>query len=485
MFQLFDNLVNFLSGLGVQGRDKATGSTYFFTPLPKEQLDAAYRTDWMARKLIDIPAKDATREWRSWQTSTNAVEKLEAEEKRLNIACKLRDGLILARLYGGAALILGVDQGRSGDELQIDRVRKGDLKFIQVCSRYALGTGTINNDVMSPYFGQPMYFTRTSASPVAEVKNNSGNMTVNGSEFQIHPSRVIMLRGPMLPDQITTGEIWGDSVLQSVLDAVQAAGMVSAAGATMVNETKIDVIKIPQLSMHMQNDEYQKRLTERFSYANTAKSIVNTIVMDKEEDWQRINANFGGLPELLKLYLLIASGAADIPATRFLGQSPVGMNATGDADVRNYYDRIASEQKTDIAYAISQLDEVLIRSALGTREESIYYEWNPLWQMDEVQKSEVCLRKAQIFSADVGAGVIDSEVLRIGRQNQLIEDGLYPGLEEALEQQEELDLDSMGPSKQDALQSAQELIGQAQQSLGNDGPGGPDTGGGYDVPAAA
>src|SRR4051794_41144961 len=129
MFQLFDNLVNFLSGLGVQGRDKATGSTYFFTPLPKEQLDAAYRTDWMARKLIDIPAKDATREWRSWQTATNAVEKLEAEEKRLNIACKLRYGLILARLYGGAALILGVDQGRSGDELQIDRVKKGDLKF--------------------------------------------------------------------------------------------------------------------------------------------------------------------------------------------------------------------------------------------------------------------------------------------------------------------------------------------------------------------
>jgi len=36
----------------------------------------------------------------------------------------------------------------------------------------------------------------------------------------------------------------------------------------------------------------------------------------------------------------LASGAADIPMTRLLGQSPAGMNATGDGDMRNYYDRI-------------------------------------------------------------------------------------------------------------------------------------------------
>jgi uncharacterized protein len=38
----------------------------------------------------------------------------------------------------------------------------------------------------------------------------------------------------------------------------------------------------------------------------------------------------------------IVSGAADIPVTRLLGQSPAGMNATGTSDMKNYHDRIQS-----------------------------------------------------------------------------------------------------------------------------------------------
>ena len=81
-------------------------------------------------------------------------------------------------------------------------------------------------------------------------------------------------------------------------------------------------------------------------------------------------------PDTLNTYLQIASGAADIPATRFLGQAPGGLNASGDADIRNYYDRLGGEQTTVLMPAMSVLDEVIIRSALGSRPPEIYYEWN-------------------------------------------------------------------------------------------------------------
>jgi hypothetical protein len=144
--------------------------------------------------------------------------------------------------------------------------------------------------------------------------------------------------------------------------------------------------------------------------------------------------NFAGLPDIVKLYLMIASGALDIPATRFLSQSPAGLSATGDSDTRNYYDMLASEQSTVLQPAMSNLDEVLIRSALGSRDEAIFYIWNPLWQMDDVQKSTMVNTYTTVFTADVNAGLINPDVLREVRINQLIEQGVYPGLEQAIDE---------------------------------------------------
>jgi len=261
------------------------------------------------------------------------------------------------------------------------------------------------------------------------------------------------MQGMGLPDPFSSGEIWGDSVLQVCLDAVQGATGVVQAVATLVQEAKIDVIKIPDLSQNLATQEYTSQLINRFQLANSAKSIINTLLLDKEEEWQRITADMNGLPEILKMFLLIASGAADIPATRMLGQSPVGLNATGDGDLRNYYDRINSEQTNVMSPALTVLDDVLIASCFGSRNPSIYYEWNSLWQITEEERANVAQIKAKTFQIDATVGLIDQEALRIGRQNQLIEDGFYPGLEEALEEQDQLGLESMvSPEEQEAME---------------------------------
>jgi hypothetical protein len=49
--------------------------------MPREQVEAAYRGDWMSRKVIDIPAYDATREWRTWQAEANDISAISDLEK--------------------------------------------------------------------------------------------------------------------------------------------------------------------------------------------------------------------------------------------------------------------------------------------------------------------------------------------------------------------------------------------------------------------
>src|SRR4029077_20407665 len=120
---------------------------------------------------------------------------------------------------------------------------------------------------------------------------------------------------------------------------------------------------------------------------NVAKSVINAVVLDGEEDWQRIGINFGGMPEIMQMYMQIAAGAADIPVTRFLGMSPAGMNATGQSDLQNYYDRIHADQELRFTPALYRLDAAIQASALGKFDENIFYEWNSLWQTSAAEKA--------------------------------------------------------------------------------------------------
>src|SRR4051812_10192416 len=97
-----DNLVNLVTGMGT-GKDKSIATQFAFNSLDRAQAEAAYRGDWMSRKVVDIPAYDATREWRTWQADTDDISTISDLEETLGIQRKTMLVLQKARLYGGAA----------------------------------------------------------------------------------------------------------------------------------------------------------------------------------------------------------------------------------------------------------------------------------------------------------------------------------------------------------------------------------------------
>jgi phage-related protein (TIGR01555 family) len=300
-------------------------------------------------------------------------------------------------------------------------------------------------EVTSPWFGEPTYYQRSNSitppSPggVEEIgKPELG--TKPGDQLYIHPSRVVRLVGLDYPDWERAPDCWGDSVLQPVADALRSAGMVSGSFATMIAEAKVDVIKVPGLTAKMQTEDGTTTLFNRFSKANVGKSVINALLIDKDEEWERMQLHLEAMDKVLLSYFMICCAAADVPATRFMGREPAGMNASGDSDTRNYYDRLASDQKVRITPAMSRLDEVIIRSSLGSRDEAIDYHWKTLWLKSDTEKADEELKKAQAHQIDVNSGLISPHVLQTGRQNSLIESGyLYPGIEQAIDEEGEWD----------------------------------------------
>lgn len=442
MTSVNDSLTNLVSGLGTD-RDKTIATSYTVRLLSKVDLDNAYRGDWIARKIVDIPAKDATREWRSWQAEADQITLLEAEEKRLKLQDRVKQGLIKARLYGGSAIVIGVKNATNDQwakELTPETIKQGGLLYLHTCSRYEISSGPINNDLLSQYFGEPEYYQVSSLT--------AGMVTV-------HPSRVVRFVGAEVPDRSLSLNGWGDSIIQAINDAIIHAGLAQGEIASMMQEANVDVIKMPGLMQNVATEAYRSKVMQRYQLAAIGKSINRSLMIDGDEDWQKITNNFSNLPELLKNYLNIAAGAGDIPATRLLGQAPSGLNATGDSDIRNYYDNVGSEQKNVIAPALSRLDEVLIMSALGKRPAEIFYIWKPLWQMTESEKADVMVKKSQAVSNYVNTGLIDSTVMSKAATNMLIEDGSFPGLESALEEFESMQGEEEALNEEDENVQAQ------------------------------
>ncbi|WP_225768518.1 DUF1073 domain-containing protein [Inquilinus sp. Marseille-Q2685] len=410
-----DTLTNLVAGL-FTAKDKLAHDRFGLVLQDRGQLDAAYRGDWIARKVIDVPPFDMTREWRRWHAAPDQIAAIEAEEARLGVQRKVARALRLARLYGGAALVLGAGDGDPSQPLP--PLGRGALRYLHVMHRWEIAPGEIDRDVLSPGFGEPGWYQVASAG-----RTGQGGV-------RLHPSRVVRLSGAELPDG-AGADGWGDSVLQAVADAIRQAGLAAQGVATLIHEAKLDVIRIPQLTQSLAQADYAKALLERFPLANTMKGLVNALVIDKEEEWDRKQLSFAQLPEVMQQYLQIAAGAADIPATRLLGQAPAGLNATGESDIRNYYDRIAAEQRVTLGPALRRLDEALILSALGTRPPEIRYEWAPLWQLGAGEAAAIGKTKAETSSLYAASGLIPPEVLARAVRNQVVEDGAYPGIEAA------------------------------------------------------
>jgi len=416
-----DRLSNLVSALGT-GKDKATHNQFVTTFLTAVELNAMHRGDWLARKIVDIIPHDMTREWRDWQADDDQIEKIEEAERSLGVQQKVTEAMQRARLQGGAGIYIGTD-GPVDKELQPDGVKLGGIRYLHVLSREEITAGEMIRDVLSPFLGQPEYY---------ELKSADGQMV------RIHPSRIIPFIGaPIFDRNISASDPWGDSILQVVYDAVQNAASSQQHIASLIAEAKVDVIKVPGLSDTLSTAQGTTLLTQRFTLMNQLKSTINAVLLEGDgqsgEVWEQKTINFSQFPELMRLFLQVAAGAADIPVTRLLGQSPSGLSATGESDIRNYYDNLAARQQVELRPALARFDEILIRHALGSRPPEVHYQWGPLWQLDEGQKAEVASKKAATTKIYVDSGLIPFDALAKAVVNQLTEDGTYPGLEAAIE----------------------------------------------------
>lgn len=384
---LEDDLENLVAQLGTN-QDKRSHARFVNNKQlsrdgMQNELNAMYRTDWLAGKMVDIIPDDMTREWREFtgDIDPEIVTMLVNEEDRLDLCGTFNLAHKWARLYGTAFIVMSIDDGGTPDQpLNMDNIREGSLRHIKAIDRHRVSNAEVVPvaDPMDKNFGMPEFYR------------------FNETSVEIHHTRVLRFDGIPLPfDEFRRNNYYSDSVLSRLYDALINFNTTANSAASMVYESNVDIVKVKGMMTYLQTAEGETLLRKRLTLANMLKSFNNAMLLDAEEDFQTKNNNFSGLPDLLDRYALFLSAASDIPATRLLGSSASGLNATGEGDLKNYYDTVRSAQKKVYKPKLDYFDNIMSRS-LGLSEDiDLSYKFKSLFQMTPKEQADLQFVNAQ------------------------------------------------------------------------------------------
>lgn len=370
-----DAWTNSASGMGIAGIDKTinTRFSYGSSKIDWITLSLMYRYDWLARKICERPAMDATR--RGITIKDDKQKAIITELERLSFKNKSKNCISWSRLYGGAALLVIAEDGMTPAEpLNPSKVKK--LVELRTVDRHHLQPTGLIQDPYAINFQEPEYYT-----------------TNNGTLF--HNSRVLKFNGADLThDQRETEEYWGGSFVELYNDVVKNFQGSMQDIRHVMTEQSLGVLKIPGLtnSVAMGGDIFtaiQKRL-DKF---NLSKSIYRTAAMDSEEEFDFVTRQLSGLSDLLDRFMTTVAGATEMGELVLFGTSPSGLNASQGEQLAIYYDMVSGIQECDLMNATNTVIACVNKGVIPE------WEYKPLQEQTEAAKADTRLKEAQTMQA--------------------------------------------------------------------------------------
>jgi uncharacterized protein len=396
-----DSFTNLAAGLGYGAANQTSGSQYSFNPITRNHymLDQMYRSSWIARQVVDAVADDMTRAGVQVDSDMTPedIDSLHEEFKvkqvwqSLNATCKW------ARLYGGCLAYIQIAGQDPSTPLRPNTVAKGQFQGLMVLDRWMVWASTEDLvDEPGPARGRPKYYT-----VVADARGIVS--------MRIHHTRVIRIDGVELPFfQAMTENGWGISVIEPLFDRLIAFDSVSMGAAQLAYKAHLRVMKVEKLrELIATGGRAYQAFLQQMQLIRSMQTNEGMTVIDATDDFQVQQSSFTGLSDLLNQFGQQLSGAAQIPLTRLFGQSPNGMSATGESDLRTYYDGVNSQQENRLRQGLALVFDIVHRSVFGTPLPGGFgWTFKPLWLLSEQDRSTIAGSITQSVDGAVQGGLI-------------------------------------------------------------------------------
>lgn len=412
-----DGFINFTTKVGVGAGNALSNANYIKNDLTRnrERLDAIYRTSWVAGAIVDCIAEDMTRAGVDFLGDLQATTESYFQKylTRKSVWLSLKNAIKWARLYGGAVAVIDVDGQDLSTPLNVESVAAGQFNGLRIFDRWEIepdSQGFVGLD------GEPEFYTITNGA--------------RGFGLCIHYSRVLRFLGNDLPSHERRAEnCWGASVLERLFDRLVYFDNVTAGAAQLVEKAHLRVVRINNFKTALRSDNAVGSLVKYFDVMRYLQCNEGLTLLDKEDEFHAHSYGFGGLDAMVLQFGQQLSGACGIPLVRLFGQSPAGLNATGESDLRLYYDNILSLQESRLRENLTRLFSVCFRACFGEREPAGFdFNFQPLWQVSALDKAAMAASVTQSVLNAYNSGLLDAATALQELKRASVENGVFAAI---------------------------------------------------------
>lgn len=470
-----DGYVNLLNKYGTK-QDNSEAYKFEREPvIPDMQLTGLYEGNGLFSKIIDTPAEEALKHGFDLNLKSDelnafvedALDDLEWEEKAAT-------AIKWARLYGGALIVMLIDDGRGLEEpvdwehiRSIDELRVYERSIVQpdYASLYQQDYGGkgVGNRVSK--FGQPEYYYVSS---------------IYGS-FKVHESRCLVFRNGVLPEQTSNATylFWGMPEYVRIRRALRETVTAHTDSVKLLERSVQAIYSMKGLASLLTTDDGENQVLKRLQLVDTSRGLLNSIAIDSEgEQYDFKTFQFSGVKDVIDATCNMLSALTNIPQTILFGRSPAGMNATGDSDFESYYNFVEKIQRLMLKRNLRTLLDVVFRAGIASgdvAEEPDYkLEFKPLWSLSDTEQATVDQTKAQtaLVKAQTAQAYVDMQALDPTEVRRRLASDEEFDVEDIISEDDEDDLlqSLLGtePSTMSDVEAAQKNIEQGQAPGGEE-----------------
>lgn len=470
-----DGYVNLLNKYGTK-QDNSEAYKFEREPvIPDMQLTGLYEGNGLFSKIIDTPAEEALKHGFDLNLKSDelnafvedALDDLEWEERAAT-------AIKWARLYGGALIVMLIDDGRGLEEpvdwehiRSIDELRVYERSIVQpdYASLYQQDYGGkgVGNRVSK--FGQPEYYYVSS---------------IYGS-FKVHESRCLVFRNGVLPEQTSNATylFWGMPEYVRIRRALRETVTAHTDSVKLLERSVQAIYSMKGLASLLTTDDGENQVLKRLQLVDTSRGLLNSIAIDSEgEQYDFKTFQFSGVKDVIDATCNMLSALTSIPQTILFGRSPAGMNATGDSDFESYYNFVEKIQRLMLKRNLRTLLDVVFRAGIASgdvAEEPDYkLEFKPLWSLSDTEQAAVDQTKAQtaLVKAQTAQAYVDMQALDPTEVRRRLASDEEFDVEDIISEDDEDDLlqSLLGtePSTMSDVEAAQKNIEQGQAPGGEE-----------------
>jgi len=385
----------------------AWGDSYF-TPFPGYPYLAGLATRAEYRAFADSLSSELTREWIRFKGAAAIDGDGEDEQDKIRIA-ELEDAIKKHNLKDLFKLAAAQDCFFGRAQISVN-LKGADNKLPMVLSPKTIKMGTLEGfTCIEAMWTTPSAYNASDPTAVDFYKPRE--WFVLGK--QVHASRIQTIITRPLPDMLKPAyNFSGISLSQLAEPYVNNWLRTRQSISDLINNFSITALKTNMANV-LQGQCDGADMFARADLFTLTRSNKGVMLLDKEtEELDQVNTPLSGLHELQSQSQEFMCTVSHIPSIILTGVEPGGLNASSDSAIRVFYDWISGLQNAHYRHPLEICIKVIMLDLWGEIDETITFEFVPLWQASPKEEAEIRNANATAAATYIDRGVLSPEEVR-------------------------------------------------------------------------